>query len=173
MIQFEPLLFSNNDQMDIGTTLIALNCRVVDKNKTVGVASIDSNERLISILEFVDDDFFSELEAMIVLLGPRECVVPAGEGEFEAIKKILERNSVMVTTSKRSDFDLSSKSDLVQDLNKLLKFEAGQQENAHALPEMAKNVAMSALGAALKYLNLIGDSCNWGHFEMNLLNLKR
>lgn len=158
--------------MDIGTTLIALNFKLHDQQKKIGVASVDANERVISIVEFIDDDFFSELEAIIVLLGPKECVLPSGDGEFLTIRKLLDRNNVMVTTSKKTDFNLE-KSDLVQDLNKLLKFEKGQQENAQSLPEMSKTVAMSALGAALKYLNLIGDSCNLGHFEMKLLDLKR
>ncbi|KAG4080064.1 hypothetical protein HA402_014504 [Bradysia odoriphaga] len=171
LIQFESILFNNNE-MDVGTTLIALNFKLQDQQKKVGVASVDANERLISIIEFIDDDFFSELEAIIVLLGPKECVLPTADGEFKTIKKLLDRNNVMVTMTKKTDFNLE-KSDLVQDLNKLLKFEKGQQENAHTLPEMSKTVAMSALGAALKYLNLIGDSCNLGHFEMKLLDLKR
>lgn len=171
LIQFEAMLF-NNTEMDIGTTLIALNCKLQDQQRTVGVASIDANERVISIIEFVDDDFFSELEALIVLLGPKECVVPAADGDFKTIQTLLDRNNVMVTTTKKSDFNLE-KSDLIQDLNKLLKFEKGQQESAHTLPEISKTVAMSALSAALKYLNLIGDSCNLGLFEIKLLNLKR
>lgn len=158
--------------MDIGTTLIALNCKVQNQQKTMGVVSIDSNERVISIIEFVDDDFFSELEALIVLLGPKECIIPSCEGDFKTIKTVLDRNNVMVTTTKKSDFNLD-KSDLIQDLNKLLKFEKGQQESANALPEITKTLAMSALAAALKYLNLIADSCNLGLFEMKLLNLKR
>lgn len=160
----------NNIEMDIGTTLIALNCKLQEKK--IGVVSIDANERVISVIEFVDDDFFSELEALIVLLGPKECVLPSDDGEFQKIKKLLERNNVMVSVTKKSEFNLE-KSDLIQDLNKLLKFEKGQQENAHTLPEIAKTVAMSALGAALKYLNLVGDSCNLGMFQMKMLNLKR
>lgn len=160
------------DEMDVGTTIIALNFKLEGQQKKIGVASIDANERVISVIEFFDDDFFSELEALVVLLGPKECVVPVGDGEFDTIKKLLDRNNVMVTSHKKSEFNLE-KSDLIQDLNKLLKFEKGQQEKADALPEIAKTVAMSALGAALKYLNLVGDSCNLGMFEMKLLNLKR
>lgn len=163
----------NNDEIDIGTTLIALNCsKLHNQQRKIGVASVDVNERVISITEFVDDDFFSELEALVVLLGPKECVLPSVEGEFETIKKLLDRNNVMVTTTKKADFNLE-KSDLIQDLNKLLKFEMGQQQNTNALPEMAKTIAMSALGAGLKYLNLVADSCNLGMFSLKLLNLKR
>lgn len=78
----------------------------------------------------------------------------------------------MVTTPKRSDFSIE-RSDLVQDLNRLLRFKEGQKEQASTLPEISKVVAMSALGATLKYLDLVSDSSNLGHFEMKLLNLNR
>lgn len=163
----------NNDEMDIGTTIIALNLKIQNQQKKIGVASIDANERVFSIIEFIDNDFFSELEALIVLLGPKECVLPSGDGEdLKTIKTLLDRNNVMVTITKKTDFNIE-KSDLIQDLNKLLKFGKGQQENAQTLPEMAQDVAMSALGAGLKYLNLVGDTCNLQLFEIKILNLNR
>lgn len=165
------MLFNNNE-MDIGTMLIALNFKIENQQKKIGVASIDANERLFSIIEFIDDDFFSELEALIVLLGPKECVIPSGEGDFQTIKTLLDRNNVMATITKKTEFNLE-KSDLVQDLKKLLKFKEGQQESAHTLPEMTQTIAMSALAAGLKYLNLVGDTCNLGLFEIKILDLKR
>ncbi|KAJ6634018.1 DNA mismatch repair protein spellchecker 1, partial [Pseudolycoriella hygida] len=171
LIQFEQMLFNNNE-IDVGTTLIALNVKLEDQQKNIGVASIDVNERIFSLVEFVDNDFYSELEALIVLLGPKECVLPSSDGEFQKIKTLLDRNNVMVSVTKKADFILD-KSDLVQDLNKLLKFEEGQQENAKSLPEMSKTVAMSALAAATKYLHLVGDSCNFAMFQIKLLNLNR
>lgn len=78
----------------------------------------------------------------------------------------------MITTTKRLDFSMA-KSDLIQDLNRLLHFKEGQHESANTLPEMSKQLAMSSLGAALKYLDLMSDTCNLGHFELKLLNLER
>lgn len=72
------------------------------------------------------------MEATIVLLGPKEELLPSRENEFENIAKVLERNNVMVTVRKQSDFAVK-KSDLVQNLNKLLQFEDGQQVNANSL----------------------------------------
>jgi DNA mismatch repair protein MSH2 len=34
-----------------------------------------------SVSEFVDDDFFVELEAIVVLLGPKECILPSADGD--------------------------------------------------------------------------------------------
>lgn len=124
------------------------------------------------MIEFDDNDFYAELEATIVLLGPKEALLPSGDGEFERISKVLERNNVMVTTRKKSEFSLQ-KSDLIQDLNNLLQFKEGQQANANSLPELQMDIAMSSLNASIKYLDLTSDSCNMGHYNIILMNLNR
>ena len=171
LLQFEDLLFSNNDMVQ-GSALIALQLKNDGKTKTVGMACIETNDRTFSVTEFADDDFFGELEALIVLLGPKECILPGMDGDFGIMKKLLERNGVMVTMRKKNDFAVE-KDDLVQDLNKLLHFAAGQQESANTLPEISKTIAMSSLGAAIHYLELINEPTNHGHFELKLLNLNR
>lgn len=140
--------------------------------QTIGIACVEQNEQTFSVIEFDDNDFFSELEATIVLLGPKEALLPSRDGEFERIAKLLERNNVMVTTRKKTEFSVE-KSDLIQDLNNLLHFEEGQQENAHSLPELKKSLAMSSLNAAIRYLDLMSDSCNIGHYKIILMNLNR
>lgn len=84
----------------------------------------------------------------------------------------MDRNNVLITVRKKADFSVE-KSDLLHDLNKLLHFEKGQQETANALPEVNKTLAMSSLGAALKYLDLVIDTCNFGHYKLTMLNLER
>lgn len=84
----------------------------------------------------------------------------------------MERNGVLITTRKKSDFTIE-KSELIQDLNKLIRFKKGQQETANTLPEISKTIAMSSLGAVIKYLELSSDTANLGHYEMKLLNLNR
>lgn len=106
------------------------------------------------------------------MLGPKEAILPSVDGEFAKIKTALERNNVMITIRKKADFSIE-KCDLVQDLNNLLHFEKGQQENANSLPEMLKTLAMSALGAAIKYLDLVTDTYNMGHFKIVTLHLNR
>lgn len=84
----------------------------------------------------------------------------------------MERNNVLITVRKKTEFSFE-KSDIIQDLNKLLHFQKGQQENANALPEVSKLLAMSSLGAAIKYLDLVADPMNFGHYKLSLLNLDR
>lgn len=109
---------------------------------------------------------------MLVILGPRECVLPREDGEFARIKSLLERNSVMITVMKKGDFS-TDMTNIVQDLNKLLHFDEGHKGSANALPEVENVLAMSAFAAALKYLGLMEDACNLGHFQLKLLHLKR
>lgn len=74
---------------------------------------------------------------------------------------------------KRSASTPAEKNDLLQDLNRLIRFAKGQQEDALALPEMQLTMAMEALRVAIKYLNLVNDASNLGHYQMMQLNLKR
>lgn len=74
---------------------------------------------------------------------------------------------------KRSAATPAEKNDLLQDLNRLIRFAKGQQEDALTLPEMQLTMAMESLRVAIKYLNLINDTSNLGHYQMQQLNLKR
>lgn len=201
LIQFESLLFSNTE-MVVGSSIIAINLKQIGQQKVcwtvllnrhthahctttlrnkmkiiflfqhIGIACIEQNERLFSVIEFEDNDFYTELEATIVLLGPKEAILPSGDGEFANMAKLLERNNIMITIRKKTDFNLE-KSDLVQDLNNLLYFEKGQQECANSLPEFKMSLAMSSLNAAIKYLDLVSDECHLNRFKIVLLNLDR
>lgn len=65
-----------------------------------------------------NDDFWSKLETKIVSLGPKEALLSSRDAEFEAIAKLLERNSVIVTIHKRSKAKLKvDVSRLLQSLN--------------------------------------------------------
>ncbi|XP_039452393.1 DNA mismatch repair protein spellchecker 1 [Culex pipiens pallens] len=172
LTQFEDLLFANNG-MVAGSALIALHVKLLGKQKIIGIACVENNERLFSVSEFVDDDFYSELEAVIVILGPKECILPSPrDADYDRIKTLLERNNVVVTSKKKQEFSLE-KNEVISDLNKLLHFAEGQQESANTMPETSKTTALAALGVAIRYLELTNDSANHGHYELKLLNLHR
>lgn len=78
----------------------------------------------------------------------------------------------MVTIRKKTDFSIAY-DDIIQDLNKLLRFEKGQQESANTLPEVNKRLALFALAAAIKYMALLTDDTNFGQYKLKLLNLNR
>lgn len=78
----------------------------------------------------------------------------------------------MITMAKRADFSIG-KSDLIQDLTRLIRFEEGQKIDFNMRPEVSKALALSALGALLKYLALVNDEYNLGHFEIKLIDCNR
>lgn len=65
--------------------------------------------------------------------------------------QLMERNNVLVTQKKKSDFGTDS---LIQDLNLLIRFDKGQQRNAQAIPQTNLKLAMSATAALINYLNV-------------------
>lgn len=71
--------------------------------------------------------------------------------DVEQLKKVVERCGVLVTMKKKSDFSTDT---LVQDLNKLIMFEEGQQPNAHTLPQLELEIASAAVAAVIKYLEV-------------------
>ncbi|RZF46275.1 hypothetical protein LSTR_LSTR015192 [Laodelphax striatellus] len=125
----------------------------------------------MSLCEFPDDEHFSNLEAMVVQIGPKEVLIPAEVSlEADKIKMIMERSGALVTVCKKSDF---STDNLVQDMNKLILFKEGQQQNSNALPQMNFATATSALAALVKYLELCSDQENFGQFVMVTLDQAR
>ena len=51
---------------------------------------MDTADRKFCVCEFPDDEHFTNLEALIVQLGPKECLIPQGDGSPEqaALKKV-------------------------------------------------------------------------------------
>lgn len=164
LIQFEEILFGNNDIV-ANSSVIAIKLSTEGKSKFVGLSCVDTVSTLISVCEFKDDDSFSNLEALLVTLAPKECLLIQGDAnpEFNALKQVIERGNVMVTLRKRSEFSTDS---IVQDLNTLLRFKKGQQRNVQSLPEYNLNSAMSATAAIIKYLDLTSDEGNINHFSI-------
>lgn len=137
----------------------------------IGLACIDATEHTISVAEIDDSAFFSELEAAVVLLSPKECILPSTVGAYEKVKEILERNGLLVTVQKKSEFSINA--EFHQDLEKLVRFKKDQKKTVHTIPELKLTLAMGSVAAGLKYLEAINDESNLGKFEVKSLNLKR
>lgn len=168
LTQFEELLYTNFEQIERAA---AIGVKYDSKTKKVGVALIDMVEHVFSLAEFSDDEHFTNLEAVIVQFGPKECIIPADSSiESANIKKVADRCGVLVTTRKKGDFSIDG---LIQDLNRLVRFQEGQQQNANSLPEINYSVAVCSLEAAIKYLELCSDSDNFSQFAVKTLELGR
>ncbi|XP_012537376.1 DNA mismatch repair protein Msh2 [Monomorium pharaonis] len=169
--QFEDILFGNND-VAVGVSVIAVKLGTEGKSRVVGLSCVDVISTLISVTEFQDNESFSNLEALIVTLAPKECLLIQGEGsyEFQTLKQLVERNNVMITLRKKTEFASDS---IIDDLNTLIKFKKGQKQNAQSLPEINLNLAMNATSALIKYLDLTSDEGNINQFKLNQIEQSR
>lgn len=171
LTQFEDVLFGNND-VAVSVCVIAVKLGIEGKSRIVGLSCVDTTATSFSVCEFQDNESFSNLESLVVTLAPKECLLIQGEGsyEFQALKQVMERNNVMVTTRKKSEFSTES---VIQDLNTLIKFKKGQQQNIQSLPEANLSFAMSAISALIKYLDLTSDEGNLNEFTIDQIKESR
>ncbi|GJN93057.1 hypothetical protein Rhopal_006102-T1 [Rhodotorula paludigena] len=163
----EDLLFTHTDLL-AAPVILALRLQVKDNVKTVGIAFADTSLQEMGVAEYVDNDLFSNTEALLIQLGVKEALVvdqdKALEYDLAKLKTLIERCGIVITERKKSEF---TKGDVEQDLNRLLR---GSLQ-ASTRPEFDQHVAMSAVSALISYLGLLGDSSNFGAYNLKAHDL--
>jgi DNA mismatch repair protein MSH2 len=139
----------------------------VQGERIVGVAYADPANNVLGVTEFTDNDQLSELQACLVQLGPRECLLVSPDRHSDAgrLRQMLARCGVLITDRKKAEF---SSKDIVQDLNRLLRLEAGA--SSAALPQLNLPVAMECLSATINYLELLADEANFSAYQLQQLD---
>ncbi|KAJ3073864.1 MutS-like protein [Podochytrium sp. JEL0797] len=165
----EDLLFANNNQIMSSPVVLAVKPGLKGEQKMIGLAYTDAaTMHVIGISEFIDNDTFSNFEAILIQLSVKECIIPNDDSSYEGrkLKAILERCGIVVTSRKRSYFDTK---DVEQDLNRLLSGEI----NVSTLPEFEMQLAMGATASLMKYLQLLNDDSNFGQYRLETYDLSQ
>uniref|UniRef100_A0A2C9K9M9 DNA mismatch repair proteins mutS family domain-containing protein n=1 Tax=Biomphalaria glabrata TaxID=6526 RepID=A0A2C9K9M9_BIOGL len=191
LCQFEELLFGNTEMSVTGGVL---GLKIANENGQVyvGIGLVDPILRTFTVSEFPDNNQFCNLEALLVQLGPKECLIPSGDipGDAVKLKQILARSGLLVTERKKHCVlkaaygspqgrllkpilylgEFNNK-DIVQDLNRLLKVKKGEKSNSATLDEIDKTIAMCSLSAVIRYLELLTEEDNFGQFKISTFDL--
>ncbi|KAI8259442.1 MSH2 protein [Colletotrichum tropicale] len=133
--------------------------------RSVGVCFADASVRELGVSEFLDNDLFSNFEALLIQLGVRECLIQtdkadkAKDPDLTKLKQIIVNCGVAI--SERSGGEFGTK-DIEQDLARLLKDERATT----LLPQTDLKLAMGSAAALIKYLGVLHDPSNFGQYQL-------
>lgn len=153
--QFEEELFRVSEVADV-PLVAAVVLALVEGQRVVGVAYVDAAAKRLGACEFNDDEHFCGLEAVIVQLGVKECVVmKEGEGAAAAlggqrIRDVLQSSGAMASERPKAIFNPKH---LEQDLGRLLKGSTVEQHR----DVLERPLACQALAAVLSFSEATSD----------------
>ncbi|KAK3385065.1 muts domain V-domain-containing protein [Podospora didyma] len=133
--------------------------------RTVGVCFADASVRELGVSEFLDNDLYSNFEALLIQLGVKECLIQLDKAEKEKDPELAKLRQIMencgIAVSERPAGDFGTK-DIEQDLARLLK----DERSAAMLPQTDLKVAMGSAAALIKYLGALHDPSNFGQYQL-------
>lgn len=96
LLQFEEVLFGNLDTM-AGSSLLSVHLKAPaaggGKQKHICLGFIDCMQQDLAVAEIMDDDNLTEFEAFVVLLAPKECLLPSKDNEVSLFDSDLINES--------------------------------------------------------------------------------
>eukprot|EP00092_Neocalanus_flemingeri_P017730 GFUD01019185.1.p1 GENE.GFUD01019185.1~~GFUD01019185.1.p1 ORF type:complete len:916 (+),score=230.63 GFUD01019185.1:47-2794(+) len=123
---------------------IKLNPSLVGGQVSLGLAAVDTSLNMVKVSDFLDNEHFTNLEAILVQLGPREVILPQTENaSVKKISEMVERNRILVTPKSTKDF------------SPLTETEIKRMFNSKSNTDLLKSESLSsgALNSVFNYLN--------------------
>lgn len=131
--------------------------------RNVGVCFADASVRELGVSEFVDNDMYSNFEALVIQLGVKEGLVIADnqkkDPELAKLRSILDSCGAAITDRSSGDF---ATRDIEQDLSRLLR----DDKTVGTLPQTDLKLAMGSAAALIKYLGAMSDPSNFGQYKL-------
>ncbi|KAL6236864.1 hypothetical protein BDW75DRAFT_98046 [Aspergillus navahoensis] len=131
--------------------------------RNVGVCFADASVRELGVSEFLDNDVYSNFEALIIQLGVKECLVGQDinrkDVEVGKIRAICDNCGIAISERPASDFGVR---DIEQDLTRLLR----DERSAGTLPQTELKLAMGSAAALIRYLGVMSDATNFGQYQL-------
>ncbi|KAM3466864.1 hypothetical protein NHJ6243_000605 [Beauveria neobassiana] len=133
--------------------------------RAVGVCFADASVRELGVSEFLDNDLYSNFEALLIQLGVRECLLPQDKSEKDKdpelakLRQIIDNCGVAITERPANDFGIR---DIDQDLARLLK----DEKATGLLPQTDLKLAMGSASSLIKYLGILQDVSNFGQYQL-------
>lgn len=133
--------------------------------RSVGVCFADASVRELGVSEFLDNDLYSNFEALLIQLGVKECLVQFDKAEKEKDTELAKLRHIIdncgIAAAERPAGDFGTK-DIEQDLARLLK----DERSATMLPQTDLKLAMGSAAALIKYLGVLQDPSNFGQYQL-------
>ncbi|KAG8186204.1 hypothetical protein JTE90_008734 [Oedothorax gibbosus] len=166
----EDLLFSDdNSYVMTQRGLMAIKMTTENNDLVLGIAFCDVLLREIQICQFTDNPQLSILQSVLAQLSPQECLLPivskAKQNEASAkqnVEEAVKTHGIAIT--ELSEFNPQF---IVQDLNRLLRFDEGQDFLNSMKEESELKLALCSVAAIIKYLKLLSDENNFGQFTLS------
>ncbi|ODV93489.1 hypothetical protein PACTADRAFT_28693, partial [Pachysolen tannophilus NRRL Y-2460] len=168
--QIEDMINSN----DLNSAPIIASVKLVNSNaeggKKFGLCFVDTNNKIIGLSEFIDNELFSNLESMLIQLGVNECIIPSSgdqqqkDLDFVKLTQVIDRCNIVISTMKPSEFNNKN---IEQDLRRLTGDDLVLSTNSIS----SLFLAQACCNSLINYLNLINDdqsSGNWSLIDYKL-----
>ncbi|KAJ3104030.1 MutS-like protein [Phlyctochytrium planicorne] len=178
LVELEDLVFANAGTIASSPVILAVKAGVKGDQKFVGAAFTDATTmHTIGVSEFVDNDTFSNFEALLIQMSVKECIIPDDQVGYEnkKVKAILERCGIVVSVVKKGYFDTK---DSEQDFNRLLT-EGTTLATLRMITlfmiyaEYELRTALSSACCLIKYLGLLADESNFGQYSLTSFDLSQ